>query len=182
MIVLIVGLFLWCSGHYFKRALPDLRARLGARGSGVSALLILGGLVLMIVGYRTSNTGVAYFPPDWGIHANNFLMVIAVILVGMGSSKGKMRSWFRHPMLMAASVWSVAHLLISGDWVSVVLFGGIGLWSVSEMFLINVKVGPWERPEPGPVSGDIKLLVISGIVFAVITGIHVLLGLWPFPG
>ena len=50
------------------------------------------------------------------------VMLVAVILLGMGSSKGKMRTWLRHPMLTGVLVWSVAHLLVNGDRPSLVLF------------------------------------------------------------
>jgi hypothetical protein len=49
------------------------------------------------------------------------------------------------------------------------------------MRLINAQEGPWQRPEPGPVSGDVRLVVITLVVYAVIAAIHGWLGYWPFP-
>lgn len=182
MTLLILGILLWVAGHFFKRALPDLRVGMGNAGKGVSAVVILGGLVLMIIGYRQAFTELSYMPPSWGIHLNNLLMLIAVILFGMGSSKGRMRSWLRHPMLTGVVVWAVAHLLVNGDWASVVLFGSMAVWALAEMVVINAKSPAWERPAPGPVSGDVRLIVISLVVFGVIAAIHAWLGYWPFPG
>jgi ABC-type cobalt transport system substrate-binding protein len=113
---------------------------------------------------------------------NNALMIIAVVLMGMGKSKGRARAWLRHPMLWGIVVWAVAHLLVNGDVASIVLFGGMGLWALANMLLINAQDGPWQRPAPGPASGDIKLLVISAVVFAVIVGLHMWLGPNPFGG
>ena len=128
MTLLLVGIGLWWAGHFFKRVLPGVRQRMGDRGKGVAALLIVAGLVAMIMGYRSAPMEAAFIPPPWGRHANNLLMLVAVILLGMGSSKGKMRTWLRHPMLTGVLVWSVAHLLVNGDRPSLVLFGS-GRWS-----------------------------------------------------
>lgn len=182
MTLLILGILLWTAGHFFKRALPGLREGMGNAGKGVAAAVILAGLVLMVIGYRGAFTDLAYVPPSWGVHLNNLLMLAAVVLIGMGSSRGRARSWLRHPMLTGVVVWAVAHLLVNGDWASVVLFGSMAVWAVAEMLVINTKSPAWVRPEPGPAMGDIRLIVISLVVFSVIAGIHTWLGYWPFPG
>jgi uncharacterized membrane protein len=181
MIVLCVGIGLWWAGHLFKRVLPGVRRRMGERGKGVAALLIVAGIVAMVLGYRAAPLETVFIPPAWGRHANNLLMLVAVILLGMGSSKGKLRAWLRHPMLTGVLVWSVAHLLVNGDLPSLVLFGSMGLWAVAEMVVINAKDGPWKRPEPGPIGGDVRLLVISLVAYGVIAAIHTWLGVYPFP-
>jgi hypothetical protein len=100
----------------------------------------------------------------------------------MGSSRGRLRSLLRHPMLTGVIVWAVAHLLVNGDVASLVLFGAMAVWAVTEMAVINATSDGWNRPEPGPASGDIKLAVISVVVFSVIAVIHYLLGHSPFLG
>jgi uncharacterized membrane protein len=87
----------------------------------------------------------------------------------------------RHPMLLGVLVWAFAHLLVNGDMASVVLFGGMGVWAVMQIMLINSQE-TWERPVRGPASGDVKLLIISAVVFTVIVGIHIGLGYNPFLG
>jgi uncharacterized membrane protein len=181
MTLLLVGIALWWAGHFFKRVLPGVRRRMGDRGKGVAALFILAGLVAMVMGYRGAALETVFVPPAWGRHANNLLMLVAVILLGMGSSKGKLRAWLRHPMLMGVLVWAVAHVLVNGDRPSLVLFGSMGLWAVVEMVVINAKDGPWTRPEPGPIRGDVRLIVISLVAFGVIAAIHTWLGVYPFP-
>lgn len=182
MTLLLLGIGLWWAGHFFKRLLPGVRARMGERGKGVAALLIVAGLVTMVLGFRGAALETVFVPPAWGRHANNLLMLVAVILLGMGSSKGKLRAWLRHPMLTGVLVWSVAHLLVNGDLASVVLFGSMGVWAVVEMVVINAKDGPWKRPEPGPIGADVRLIVISLVAFGVIAAIHTWLGYYPFPG
>ena len=73
-------------------------------------------------------------------------------------------------------------MLVNGDWTSVVLFGGLAVWAVVEMVVINRAVPVWDRPEPGTKGGDIRLIIISPVIFSVISGIHTWLGYWPFPG
>ena len=181
MILLAVGVVLWWAGHLFKRVLPGVRQRMGDRGKGVAALLIVAAIVLMVLGYRGATLDLVYLPPAWGRHVNNAAMLVAVVLLGMGSSKGKMRTWLRHPMLTGVLVWAVAHLLVNGDRPSLLLFGSMGLWAIVEMVIINAKDGPWKRPEPGPLRGDLQLVVTSLVAFAVIAAIHTWLGVYPFP-
>lgn len=187
MTLLIIGVLAWISVHWFKRVAPNLRAAMATKigagpASGVIAILILISVILMVVGYRGADVLAVYSPPSWGGHLNNLMMIFAVIMMGMGSSKGRARSWMRHPMLSGAIVWAAAHLLVNGDQASLILFGGIIIWALGSMMLINRAQGAWDRPEPGPIKGDIKLLVISAVVFVVISGVHIWLGYNPFTG
>lgn len=186
MILLILGLAIWWAAHLYKRVLPDHRAALTARfgegSKGIVAVLLVLSIVLMVIGYRGTEFTPIYTPPSWGIHLNNLLMILAVVLFGMGSSKGRMRSWLRHPMMTGFAVWALAHLLVNGDLASLVLFGGLLLWVPVTIMAVNGAEPNWERPAPGPPAGDIKLIIISLVVFSVIAAIHMWLGPWPFPG
>lgn len=182
MIWIVLGLLLWSGVHFFKRIAPEARASMGNAGKGVVALGSVAGIVLMVIGYRSSD-----FVPLWdfgpaAISINNSLMVLAVILLGLGNSKSRLRGKLRHPMLTGVILWAIAHLLVNGDVASLVLFGGLGLWALAEIIVIN-RAEP--APEPftgGSLAGDIRLLLISAAVFVVIVLIHNWLGYWPFPG
>lgn len=187
MTLLIVGILLWVLVHFFKRLAPDMRAgmdsKLGAGPArGIIAVLLILSVVLMVKGFRSEEFSAVYTPfPSIG-HLNNLLMLGAIFLFGAGNSKGKARAWLRHPMLAGAIVWSVAHLLVNGDLGSIILFGSIGIWAIAQMALINRAEGPWQRPEPGPIAGDIKLVVITLVLFGIITAVHNWLGYSPFLG
>jgi uncharacterized membrane protein len=186
MTLLVLGLILWTLVHVFKRVAPGARAAMDrAMGAGpargVIAALLLLATVLMVVGFRRAPFVPVYDPPSWGIHLNNLMMICAVGLLGAGHSKGIARSWMRHPMLTAVLVWAVAHLLVNGDRASVLLFGWLGLWAAVEMLLISARAPAWVRPEPGTTAGTVRWVVISLVVFAVITAVHTWLGYWPFP-
>jgi uncharacterized membrane protein len=187
MILLVLGLAVWTAAHVYKAYDPSGRAALSARlgegpARGLFAALILLGLLLMIWGYRSAPFVDVWVPPLWGVHLTNLLMLVAIALFGMGMSKGRARAWFRHPMLMGVVVWSASHLLVNGDLASLVLFGGLAAWALANMALINARDGAWVRPEPGPASGDVRLVIITLVVYAVVAGIHAWLGVWPFPG
>ena len=182
MTLLALGLILWSAAHLFKRAAPDARAKLGDRGKGLVALLVLGSVVMMVIGYRSADATAIWGFGGWALSVNNLLMVFAVVLLGIGNSKSRLRGKLRHPMLAGLILWSVAHLLVNGDLPSLVLFGWLGVWAVVTIRLIN-RAEP--APEPytdGTLQGDVRLALISIVVFAVIVGIHMWLGYRPFPG
>ena len=98
MAVMILGMALWIGAHFFKRLLPTQRESLGDKGRGLVAVLSLLALVLMVIGFRGADTEFIWgrSPATTGI--NNLLMLLAVALMGAGSSKSRLRSKLRHPM------------------------------------------------------------------------------------
>lgn len=186
MVLLILGLLIWSGAHVFGRAFPDARqaltARLGERpAKGLIAAIVAVSVILMVMGFRNAPFIPVYDPPLWTIHVNNLLMLVAVALVGMGHSKGRARSWFRNPMLMGVTVWALAHVLVNGDMASLILFLGLAAWANVQMAIIKAQEPHWERPAPGTLVGDLRLVVITIAAFAIIAAIHTWLGVWPFP-
>jgi uncharacterized membrane protein len=157
MTVLIIGLALWISAHYFKRLMPTRRAAMGDKGKGPVALALVLGLILMVLGYRAAAFIPVWTPPSFFGHINNLLMLVAFF------------------------VWSVAHLLANGDLASIILFGGMLAWAIGSVVLIN-RAEEWVRPEPGDAKKDVLLVVITLVTFVVAAGIHVALGVNPFGG
>jgi len=182
MTLLILGLFLWFAAHFFKRLAPDVRTRMGNKAKGPIALTILLSVVLMILGYRMAAITPVYTPLPGIGHLNNLLMLLALFSFGMSAGKGLLADKLRHPMLLGMVIFATAHLLVNGDMASVILFGGLGLWAILEMIVINRTTGEWDRPAPGSLKGDIKNLIITLVLFGIITGIHIWLGHNPFLG
>lgn len=182
MTLLMFGLILWVAAHVFKRIAPDARAKMGEKGKGAIALVLLGSVVLMFIGYRGAEFVPLYDPwPGMG-HLNNLLMLVSVFLFGVGGTKGTLYPVMRHPMLWGTVIWSLAHLLVNGDTASIVLFGVIGLWALAEMFLIN-RAEAWSPPVDGRgIKGDAMNLVGTLVLFGLIAGIHIWLGHNPFMG
>ena len=174
--VLILGLALWWGAHLFRRAAPARRAAMGNAGKGAVALVVVAAVVLMIFGYRMADG--AFF---WGRHPatvgiNNLLMLVALYLTSPGPSKGALLYRMRHPMLIGVLLWAVAHLLVNGDVPSFVLFGGLGLWTIVEMIVINRAEPGWTPPAKGSLGKDAMFLAISAVLLVVIGYIHGWLG------
>ena len=182
MTLLISGLILWWAAHLFKRVAPAARARMGGKGRGVVALALLVSLALMVLGYRGAELLPVYTPIAGIGHLNNLLMFVSLFLFGVAPSRGVLSDRIRHPMLLGTAIWAFAHLLVNGDLASIMLFGGLGAWAITEMFVINATEAGWNRPEPGSLKGDAGNLIITVILFAIITGIHVWAGRNPFLG
>jgi len=177
MIWLILGVALWWGSHLFKRLAPDARAGLGEKGKGLVALLTLLSVALMVIGYRGWTGPVLYAPAPGMTHVNNLLMLVAVLMVGAGSKGSWLAGKMRHPMLIGAVIWAVAHLLVNGDLASLVLFGGIGAWALLTMALIKRAEPGWTRSAGAPGRRDAVLVVVWLLVYGVIIWLHTLFGL-----
>ncbi len=182
MTLLILGLLLWYAGHFFKRAMPDLRAGMGDRGRGVATALILAGVLAMVVGYRGAATSQVWFPPGFLIHVNNLLVLIAFYLFAASGAKTAITRKIRHPQLTAFILWSVAHLLVNGDLASVVLFGALLIWAVAEIVVLNRAQPDWTPAHPVPVKKEVTAVVAALVAFVVVAVIHSWIGPSPFGG
>ena len=187
MIILALGVSLWAAVHFLPSVAPALRERLidgigMGPYKGLFTLDMVIAVALMIWGYRVAEFEPVYDPPAWGVHLNNLLMIFAIYLMGVGGARGWVATKMRHPMLTGVIVWAVAHLLVNGDQASILLFGGMALWSLGMIWMINRRVGAWTAPKHCGVKGEIVLIAISLGIFAVIAFAHGwLLGVHPFP-
>lgn len=182
MQILVLGLILWIGSHLFRRLAPGPRARMGEMpGKMAVTVLSLAAVLLMIIGYRRAEFTPVYTPMPGMGHLTDLLMLVAIFLLGAGHSKGRVGSVLRHPMLTGVIVWAVAHLLVNGDLASLVLFGGLGLWAVAAILLINAQVRR-VRPAPGRLRGDAINLAVTVVLYGLIAGIHIWLGHNPFLG
>lgn len=183
MSLLILGVALWAASHLLKRLAPGVR---GAVEDGTARLVVavmsVVAIILMVVGYRALPNEPNFWSFPGNGHANNSLMLLAVIVFGAGMSKGWLWTQIRHPMLTGVILWSIAHLLVRNDLPSLILFGGMGLWAVLSMLLINAQSGAWVRPTSGGVKRDVVLVVIATVMYGLIAAIHLWLGYSPFLG
>jgi len=180
MTLLVIGLGLWAAAHLFKRAAPGLREPLGEKGKGFVALALIGAVVLMVIGYRTIDYIHLWDRTGWSSPVNNTLMIFALYFTSPGPKKGALFHKMRHPMLTGFIIWVVAHLLVNGDLASLILFGGLGLWALLEIIVINRAEGPWEPNPKGAIAKDAMFFAISILLVGVIGYIHTFFGLSPF--
>jgi uncharacterized membrane protein len=114
---------------------------------------------------------------------NNLLMIVAFYFYAASAAQGQ-KIWLgtkvRHPQLTGFSIWAAAHLLVNGDTESFVLFGGLLIWAIVEILIINAQEGPWERPDRAPFKKEIVAIVVTIVVVVVVMGIHYALGVPPW--
>lgn len=185
MTYLVLGVLIWSFFHLFKRLFPAIRAKLddmlGPWSKILFAVPLVVSVVLMVMGYRGNTAPTLYVTPDWMVHINNTLMLLAVAFFGVGKSKSHARSWFRHPQLYGFLTWGVAHLLVNGDLASLILFGGLGIWAIAEIVLINRQETGVTRYSGGTLKGDLRLLGIAIVLYLIIIALHIWAGAWPLP-
>lgn len=180
-VILILGVGLWWAAHLFKRIAPARRAAMGDPGKGAVAAAIGIGIVLMVIGYRGTEFIAIWNPPGFMVHINNTLMIIAIYMLSPAPKRGKLLSGMRHPMTIGFSVWAIAHLLVNGDLASLILFGGLLIWAVTTMRVVNAAQPDWQPGPGGTYAKDAMFLVGSILLLGVIGMIHSWLGVWPFP-
>jgi uncharacterized membrane protein len=181
MIVMLAGLLLWSGAHLFKRLAPGARAGMGNAGMAAIAVLLVLSVVLMVIGYRSWFSPQIWNPPGFLTHVNNLLMLLSVYLYAASGMKTAITRVIRHPQLTAVKTWAVAHLLVNGDLASVVLFGGLLVWAVVEVIVIN-RATRWVKNPPAPAGKEIGAVIGAVLVTGLIGWIHTLFNLMPFGG
>ncbi|PYG30595.1 NnrU family protein [Pelagimonas varians] len=176
MLLLILGVLLWVGAHFFKRLMPEQRAALGDKGKGIVAIAIVASIVLMVIGYRMADGAVFWGRHPATVGINNLIMIAALYFTSPGPTKGAIFYKMRHPMLFGFALWAGAHLLVNGDVPSFVLFGGLLVWSLAEMAIINKSEPNWTPPAKGVIKKDIMFAAISVLLLVVIGFIHGLIG------
>jgi len=187
MTLLVIGVLLFAGVHLSKSLAPSLRAdlqkRLGGNGyKGIFSLLVLGSIALMVFGWRSTvpqylyNTSAALQAPAF------FFLVVAFWLLVVSSRPSRVHRLLRHPRLTGVGLWGVAHLILNGDSRALVLFGGMALWALLEMFAINRRDGVRAKPPIPPLSADVINLVITAVVLALVVYLHPWLSGMPITG
>ena len=187
MIWLVIGVVVWSGVHLSPSLAQGVRTRLidhlgRQKYRGVFALAILASIVLMVIGWRATTPVLVYVPPGWGHAAGAVLVLIAFILFASSHGKNNIKHIIRHPQLTGVIVWAVGHLLANGDTRSLVLFGGLSLWAIAEMFFIDQRERTWQRPHAQPLTADIRPIIGGLIIYLVLFLAHpYLFGVSPSP-
>lgn len=177
IVLLVLGVLVWSLVHFFPAVMADKRNQLndsmGNKYQGLFALVIVFSIVLIVLGWRGSEPLPVYNPPVWGRHLTMLLILIAVILFGAANASTKLRQYIRHPMLSGILVWGVGHLLANGDIRSVILFGGMIIWAILSIALINRRDGAWQKPTvPAGWLAEVKLVAISLVIYLALVLLH----------
>lgn len=177
MVMLLAGVLLWAIVHMLPGPGRQLRQKLIASAGenpykGMFSITLVAALLLIVFGWRTTMPEAIYLPPSWGRIAAITLMPIAIFLFGASHAKTRVKRVIRHPQLTSVVVWSIAHLLANGDNRSILLFGGMGLWAILEIAVINRRNRDWVKPDVPPLAVEIRGIVITAVVFVALVFLH----------
>lgn len=177
MTFLALGILLWAGAHLSTTLRMGFRQTLiekldENKYKGLFSLVLLTSLALIVFGWRSTDSLHVYDPPLWNSPVMIFFMWAAVFLMIASSAPSNVKRLIRHPQLTGVIVWAGAHLLANGDNRSLLLFGGLGLWAVLEIVLINRRDGAREKPDAVPFTRDLMVLVLSAVVVVVLVLLH----------
>lgn len=180
MALLIAGVVFWSIVHLMPAVAPNLRAALTTKlgespYKGLFAIDIIIALALMVFGWKAATPSPVYAPPLVDSPLPLALMAVAILLFTASSMPNNLKRHIRHPQMAAVLLWSIAHLLSNGDNRSLVLFGGLGLWSLLEMVFINRRDRGWEPPPTIALGKDIITVIVAIIVFKTLGYFHLAL-------
>lgn len=169
---LVIGLLLWSFMHFLPALAPGLRSklitRLGENGYKASfGVFMFFGIIMMVRGWKLTGETVLYAAPEWGGILTLAAMLASSVLFFAPYMPNSLRRLLRHPQLTGVVLFGLGHLVAVGYVRSLVLFGGLSLWAVLEMVLINRRDGPRVLPEAATRKDDLKLLV-AGLGFFMI--------------
>lgn len=178
MTFLIAGILLWATVHLVpslaQPAKQAVTAKLGENGyKGIFTLLLLAALGMIIFGWRSiEQPTYLYTLPLWTRHLGMLLVLIGFILFVASGQPTRIKRYVRHPQLTGLIFWAAAHLLMNGDSRSLVLFAGMLVWAVLEIIFINRRDGQWLKPDAPAVGQEVKILLVSLVVVAVVIFAH----------
>lgn len=187
MSLLLAGIILWFVAHSFPATAPARRdalvTKLGEKPyRGVFALVILASLLMIVFGWKSAVPSAIYVPPIEPGIVPSVLVLIGLVLFFASQMNGHISRILRHPQMTGTIIWAFAHLLTNGDSRSVTLFGGMAVWALFEIVMINRREGP--RGEMASASGkfDLIAVVVGAVVFALVGHFHLkLFGVAPIP-
>ena len=177
MMWLVSGVLVWSGAHLFKRIAPDARAKLGNAGRPLMALLLLTSVVLMTLGNQQASTTVWWGRQTAWVGVNNVLVYLGFYFIAGSQVGARVAGVIRHPQLTAVKLWAVAHLLVNGDCASLLLFGGLLVWAVLEVVIINKQDGKPQLNKPRPsLPREFAAIAITLLIYGVTAYVHGWLG------
>lgn len=173
---LAIGVLLWSLVHFIPSLAAGFKKTMVNRFGeypyqGLFVVLMIVSLYLIISGW-TSLTPVEpevlnaiYTAPEWGGHAAGLLVLIGFILFFAPYPPNNIKRLMRHPQLLGFASWGIGHLLAVGTARAIVLFGGLTIWALIEIYLINKREGAWVKPEKAPFKNDVAMVVFAVMVY-----------------
>ena len=173
MTKLILGLAVFFGVHSISMVALGWRnrvvERLGTRAwQGIYSIAALLGFYLLISGYGAAriSAAVLYVPPAW-LHYVAAVLMLPAFTLGLASVlPGRIKNRTQYPLVLAAMLWAVAHLLTNGSVADLLLFGAFLVWTVA------VRTSLARRPARRPIAlprsaANDAIAVIGGLALYV---------------
>ena len=149
---LVIGVLLWSLVHFVPALAADFKSSMIRRYGeypykGAFIVVMIASLYLIISGWSSLTPvepevlAAIYTAPEWGGHAAAVLVLIGFILFLAPYPPNNIKRMMRHPQLLGFICWGAGHLLAVGTARAIVFFGGLSLWALIEIFLINRRDG-----------------------------------------
>lgn len=173
MTLFILGLIGFLATHLVRVVADDwrtrMRERIGAqRYKAIYSLVSLLAFVLMVWGYGQArhDSPVLWNASLGASHATAGLMLLSMLcLAGSHVKRSLLSVKLRHPMLCSVIVFSVAHLLVNGRVIDVVLFGGLLMWSTLNLISCYRRDQRDQTLYPTP---QLRATVLNGVIGVVL--------------
>ena len=173
---LAIGVLLWSLVHFipslaaeFKKAMVDRYGEYSYKGAFTVFMII--SLYLIISGWKSLTPvepevlNAIYTAPEWGGHAAALLVLIGFVLFFAPYPPNNIKRLMRHPQLLGFAMLGLGHLLAVGTARAIVLFGGLTIWTIIEIYLINKRDGTLVKPEKAPFKNDVAMVVFAVLVY-----------------
>ena len=173
LVVLLIGLILFLGPHVLVTMRPRRDAVVKQLGElpykGLFAVVTLIGLYVAGKGfgmYDDAGPIVLWTPPAWTRHITEALMLPACIFVAAAYLPGHIKRVLKHPLLVGAKTWAVAHLVVNGDLGGIIMFGSVLAWAVYDRITIKHRSDPAGLSIPeGGLKNDIAAVVVGTILY-----------------
>ena len=185
---LILGVLLWSIAHFTPALAANFKTKMVARfgeypWKGALTLFMVAALYLIVSGWMSMTPeepevlAMVFTPPEWSVYAAGVLALIGFVLFLAPYPPNNFKRMMRHPQLIGVVCLGVGHLTAVGTMRGVVFFGGLTVWALLEMVLINRRDGEWMKPDKAPFRKDLSMVLFSVLVYmAFLYTHHLLLG------
>ena len=105
----------------------------------IYSVMTIVGLYLIIEGWSSFPTWVFYEPPEHLKALNTILMLPAFVLCAIGVLPNNLKHNLPSPAVLAIILWASGHILANGDSRSLVLFGSIQIYAVTNYIVLLIR-------------------------------------------
>ncbi len=193
MIWLILGLIGFLGSHLVRVAAEDWRTRTRERIGEkryklVYSLVSIVSFALVVWGYGLArhDSPVLWVAPPGGYHATAGLMLLSMVcLAGFHAKRSHLSVKLHHPMLWSVVLLCIAHLLVNGRVVDLVLFGSFLVWAVVDLISSYQRDVRYQIVYPAPQWRATVINLVAGVAFYLVFAFYLhapLIGVYPIMG